>query len=332
MGQTRTVLASAAMFASLVAVVDSSTAQQAQHIPKIGSVTSLPTLQQLPAGRAFLQGMHDHGYLEGLDFTIENRTTEAKPERYAALNAELASLPVDVIVAGVCGEPLNAARRATKTIPIVVLSCNDDMVETGVIESYRHPGGNITGLSKLTPELASKRLELLKQCVPSLQRVAVIWDPDYSSFKADWRELRAGAKRLGVTLVPVEFRRPDDLDAAFEAVRRERVDGLIAFSDVVTYAFAKRVGALAAASGLPSMFAFREVPDAGALMAYGPSIPGLWYRGADYVVRILHGAKPADMPVEQPTRFDFVINMKAAKALGLTIPQSIVLQATEVIE
>ncbi len=270
-------------------------------------------------------------YLKG-DFAMEFRSTEGKPERVPQLVADLVQLPVEAILVGVCGTQLNVARRATQTIPIVVATCNDDMVETGVIASMRRPGGNVTGLSKLTPELAPKRLQLLKQTVPGIKRVAVLWNPAYSDFKADWRETLAAAQLLGLSIHPVEFRRPDDFDAAFAAIARERVDALITFSDALTYVHAKRVADLVAAAGLPAMFPFREVVDEGALMSYGPSLTGMWHRAADYVVRILKGANPAEMAIEQPTKFEFIVNLKAAKALGLAIPQSIRLQADQVLE
>lgn len=254
-----------------------------------------------------------------------------KAER-SQLYSELVQLPVDVLLVGVCGAPVGAARRATQTIPIVVATCNDDMVETGIAASMNRPGGNVTGQSKLTPELAPKRLQLLKQAVPGLKRVAVLWNPAYSDFKADWRELQGAAKFLGVSLHPFEFRRPDEIDAAFAAIARERVDALITFSDALTYFYAKQVADLATAARLPAMTPFREVTDAGALMSYGPNITGMYRRSADYVIRILKGANPAEMAIEQPTRFEFVINLKAAKALGLTIPPVMRLQADEIIE
>jgi len=276
--------------------------------------------------------MRDHGYVEGRDYVMEVRTAEGKAERYADLTAELVRVPVDVLWVGVCGAPLNAARRATQTIPIVVAACNDDLVETGIIKSMQRPGGNITGLSKLTPELAPKRLSLLKQSLPSISHVAVLWNPSYSDFKADWRELRAGAQRMGITLHSFEYRRIDELDAAFDAMRRERVEALITFSDVLTFSYARQFAEPAATARLPAMYAFGAVPDAGGLMSYGPNIPDMCRRSADYVVRILKGANPADLAIEQPTRFELVINLKTAKALGITIPQSVLLQADERIE
>jgi putative ABC transport system substrate-binding protein len=192
-------------------------AQSANHVPRIGIVSiglNATRFAQSSFGRAFLEGMREQGYEQGRDFALDVRATQGRLEGYAELNNELARLPVDVLIAIVCGEPLNAARRATQTIPIVVPACTDDMVETGVIRSYQRPGGNVTGLSKLTPELASKRLELLKRIVPGMTRVAVLWNPDYSQFTADWRELRGAAERLGVKVMSIEYRRPEEFQSA----------------------------------------------------------------------------------------------------------------------
>jgi len=276
--------------------------------------------------------MSEHGYLEGRDYVVEYRSTQGDAERFGPLTAELVRIPVDVLLVSVCGEPLNAARRATADIPIVVATCNDDMVETGIVKSLQRPGGNVTGLSKLTPELAPKRLSLLKQTVPAISRVAVLWNPGYSDFKADWRELKGAAQRIGVTLNSFEFRRPDELDTAFDTMRQQHFDALITFSDFVTYVYASRVAELSSATRLPAMYAFREVPDAGGLMSYGPSLGDMWRRSADYVVRILKGAKPADIAIEQAARFEFVVNLKTAKALGITVPRAVLLQADYIIQ
>ena len=310
------------------------TAQPTAHLPRIGfvGVSSWAEASLTSPVRGFLEGMRDHGYVEGRDYVVEYRATQGQPERFEPLTAELVRSGVAVLLVSVCGEPLNAARRVTVDLPIVVATCNDDMVETGIAKSLQHPGSNVTGLSKLTPELASKRLALLKETVPSISRVAVLWNPAYSDFKADWRELMTAAQRLGVTLNSFEFRRADELDAAFDAMRQQDFGALITFSDVVTYAFASRVAELASTGRLPAMYAFREVPDAGGLMSYGPNIVNMWRRSADYVVRILKGAKPADMAIEQPARFEFVVNLKTARALGITVPQTVLLQANSIIE
>ena len=321
--------------AALLAAIsfcDVATAQS--HVARVGLVGVRPRAEAMltPTMQGFLVGMQEHGYVEGRDYVFEYRATLGNPERFGDLAAELARLPVDVLLVPVCGAPLDAARQTSHTIPIVVATCNDDLIETGVIKSMAHPGGNVTGLSKLTPELAPKRLSLLKQTVPSIARVGVLWNPSYSAFTSDWRELHEAAERMGVTLVPFEFRRADELEAAFAAIRRERLDAFITFSDVLVYVYAERVAKLAAEAQIPAMFAFREVPDAGGLMSYGPNIVDMWRRTADYVVKILNGAKPADMPIEQPSRLELVINLKQAKALGITVPRGVLLQANEVIQ
>jgi len=320
----------------LLAVAAAATAQQNRRIPRIGYV--LPTAATWtqaslsPTVHGFLLGMRDFGYEEGRDFLMETRSAVGHPERMAELTAELVRLDVDLLLVPVCGAPLNAARKATATTPIVVATCNDDMVETGIVKSLRHPGGNITGLSKLTPELASKRLSLLKQAVPSISRVAVLWNPDYADFNADWRELDAAAKRLRVSLESFEFRDADELETAFDAMGRAHVDALMTFSDLLTYVHAARLAGLAASARLPAIYAFREVPDAGGLMSYGPNIPDMWRQSAAYVVKILKGAKPGELAIEQPRRFELVVNLKTAKALGLNVPPTVIARADEVIE
>jgi putative ABC transport system substrate-binding protein len=206
------------------------------------------------------------------------------------------------------------------------------MVETGIIASLAHPGGNVTGLSKMTPELTAKRLELLKEMVPKASRVAILWDPGYSAYLADWRELRERARTGGVTLLPFEARNVADLDRAFTAIVDARADAAITFSDTLTYNSANQVAELAARNRLPLMSPFHEVASAGGLMSYGPSVPDLFRRAAGYVDKILRGAKPADLPVEQPTKFELVINLKTAKALGLNIPMALQQRADELIE
>ena len=305
--------------------------QQTARMPRIGLVSSVPW-GSLVTHRAFVAGMRDHGYVEGRDYVMEVRNAEGKPERYGDLTAELVKLPVDVLLVGVCGAPLNAARQATHTIPIVVGSCNDDLVEAGIVKSLQRPGGNITGLSKLSPQLAPKRLSLLKQILPSISHVAVLWNPGYSDFKADWRELNTAAQRIGITLHSFEFRQIDELEAAFSTIRREHVEAIITFSDLLSFNYAKQFAERATAARLPAIYAFREVPDAGGLMSYGPNIVDMYRRSADYVVRILKGANPGDLAIEQPTRFELVINLNTAKALGITVPRSVLLQADERIE
>jgi putative tryptophan/tyrosine transport system substrate-binding protein len=325
----------AALLSTLIIAEPAANAQQVGKIPRIGLIwasTPIATWQTSPVSRGFLKGLHDHGYEPGRDIIIEFRSAEGHWERLPQIAHELVGLKVDVLVPAVCGAPLNAARAATNTIPIVVAACNDDLVETGIVASLARPGGNVTGLTKLSPELASKRLELLKEMVPWVSRVAVLWDPDYSDVTADWRELRTTASAKNVTLQPVEVRDRADLDRAFATMVQERAEALITFSDTMTYNNSARVAELALRNKLPLMSPFREIPDAGGLMSYGPSIPDLFRRAASYVDKILKGAKPADLPVEQPTKFEFLINLKTAKALGLEIPPMLLTRADEVIE
>ena len=321
---------------SLLAASLAVDAQQPVKVARIGFLGTLPTNPQYEALR---QGLHEFGYVEGRNIAIERRYSEGRDERLPGLASQLVRLKVDVIVVDACGAALNAASQATNTIPIVVAACNDDLVATGIISSLARPGGNITGLSELTPELGAKRLELLKEAVPRVKRVAVLWNPAYSErlsanfrfWSSDWTEMRAAAQVFGMTLQSVEIRGPDDFDTAFSAMTKERAEALIAFSDSLIVFHARRIADLAAKSRLPAVYASREVVDAGGLMSYGPSIAEMFRRAAVYVGKILKGAKPADLPMEQPAKFELVINLKTAKALGLTIPQSLLLRADHVI-
>jgi putative ABC transport system substrate-binding protein len=311
-------------------------AQQSAKVPRIGFLGTYPTN---PHDEALRQGLREFGYVEGQTIAIERRYFEGRAEGLADLAIQLVRLKVDVIVVDACGVPLNAARQATSTIPIVVAACNDDLVATGLISSLARPGGNITGLSELTPELGAKRLELLKEVGPKVRRVAVLWNPanserfsaNFRFWSSDWAEMRAAAQVLGMTLQSVEIRGPDDFDTAFSTMTRERADAVLAFSDPSIVFHGRRIADLAAKSRLPAMYPSREVVDAGGLMSYGPSISDMFRRAAGYVGKILKGAKPGDLPMEQPTKFELVINLKTAKTFGLTIPQSLLLRADEVI-
>jgi putative tryptophan/tyrosine transport system substrate-binding protein len=307
------------------------------RISRIGFLGTLPTSLHEEALR---QGLNESGYVEGQNITFEPRYSAGKAERLPDLAMQLVRLKVEVIVVEACGALLNAASQATSTIPIVVAACNDDLVATGLISSLARPGGNITGLSELSPELGAKRLELLKEAVPRVRRVAVLWNPVYSErfspnfrfWSSDWKEMRAAAQLLGMTLQSVEMRGPNDLDVAFSSMTRDRADGLIALSDPLIVLHRSRIAGLAAKSRLPAVYASREVVDAGGLMAYGPSTSELFRRAAAYVGKILKGAKPGDLPMEQPTKFELVINLKTAKTLRLPIPQSLLARADQVIQ
>jgi putative tryptophan/tyrosine transport system substrate-binding protein len=308
-------------------------AQQAAKIARIGYlVTSLaarPHLQE-----AFRQGLRDLGYVEGRNVVIEYRDAEGKFERLPALAAELVALKVDVIVAADGTPPALAAKRATSTLPIVFAAVADP-VTSGLVTSLARPGGNVTGLSLLTTELVGKCLEQLKQAVPGVTRVAVLWQPGVLGERTDKDMLKGAdvaARALGVRLQFVEARGPADFDRAFSDMTKTRTGALTVLPSAMFFNERRRLVDLAAKNRLPAVYPGREFVDAGGLMAYGPNAADLFRRAATYVDRILKGAKPGDLPVEQPTKFELVINLKAAKALGLTIPPPLLGRADQVIE
>jgi ABC-type uncharacterized transport system substrate-binding protein len=324
-----------ALVGNLLAAPLAAEAQQAGKTARVGHLSpgGGPLIAaRMPVAIALYGALRDLGWVEGQNLIIEWRSADGKTERLPDLARDLVRLNVDVIVVGSCGAVLDAARGATAKIPIVVATCNDDMVTAGIVASLGHPGGNITGLSKLTPELSAKRLSLLKETLPAVSRVGVLWNPDYSEFAADWRALREAARQLGITLHSVEVRRATDFDAALAGLRRERADAFMMFSDLIGFLLAREVAEAAARNRVPAIYAFREAVDARGLMSYGPNIEDMYRRAAVYVDKILRGAKPADLPIEQPSTFELVINLRTAKALGLTIPQSLLLRADQVIE
>ncbi len=282
---------------------------------------------------AFQQGMRDLGYVEGLNVVTEYRDAAGNIERLSALAAELVALNVDVIV--VAGSPaILPAKQATKVIPIVFTAASDP-VTSGLVTSLAKPGGNVTGLSLLGPELVGKRLQLLTQAVPGVSRVAVLWQPGGSGERTDMnflKEAEIAARALGLQLQVVEARRPENFDLAFSDMTRARVGSLTVLGSAMYFVERRRLVDLAAKSRLPAVYPLRDFVDAGGLMSYRPNVADLFRRAAIFVDRILKGAKPADLPVEQPTEFEFVINLKTAKALGLTVPQSLLAGAARVIE
>ena len=308
-------------------------AQQAAKAPRIGwlaaNLAPNPHLTE-----ALRQGLRDLGYVEGRSVVIEYRDAEGKIERLPALAAELVALQVDVIVAGGTPQAL-AAKQATKTIPIVFTSATDPVTD-GLVTSLARPGGNVTGLSTIsTPEIVGKRLELLKQVIPGITRVAVLWQPGGQGERTNKDMLKGAelaARALGVRLQAVETRGPEDFDRAFSDMTRARAGALTSAGGTMFFNERRRLVDLAAKNRLPAAYTQREFVDAGGLMAYGANIADLWRRAATYVDKILKGAKPGDLPVEQPTTFELVINLKTAKALGLTIPPSLLQRADEVIQ
>jgi ABC-type uncharacterized transport system substrate-binding protein len=305
-------------------------AQPVGKIPRIGLLSSFSPSDAALWHQAFRQGLRDLGWVEGKNISIEYRYAEGRNDRLPDLAADLVLLKVDIIVTAFTPDAL-ATKRATRTIPIVVASAGDP-VTTGLVESLARPGGNITGLSTMSPDLAGKRLALLKEIVPTLSSLAVLWIPQSPTSALNWKEIQLPARELGIQLHSLEVRSSNDFDKAFEDAIKARAGALAITPDPLFGRNLKRIVDFAAKSRLPSIFHVREFVDAGGLVAYGPDRSDSFRRAAGYVDKILKGAKPADLPVEQPTKFELVINAKTAKALGLTIPQALLLRADRVIE
>jgi ABC-type uncharacterized transport system substrate-binding protein len=307
-------------------------AQQAAGITRIGFLANSPTaLGHLRD--AFLQGLRDLGYVEGRNLVIEYRFAEGKLDRFPALAAELVALKVEVIVAPP-RPAAEAAKQATKTIPIVFAGVGDP-VGDGLVASLARPGGNVTGLSGLNPELVGKCLEKLKQAVPGVSRIAVLWHPggQVERVQKDMlKEAEIASRALAMRLQFIEAAGTADIDRAFQEMTTTRAEAMMVLPSNMFNNERKRLADLARKNRLPAVFQLREYVDAGGLMAYGASLADLNRRAATYVDKILKGAKPRDLPVEQPTKFELVINLKTAKALGLTIPQSVLAQADELIQ
>ncbi len=304
-------------------------AQTPPKIPRVGFIAGANPAAAEHTFGAFQQRLRELGYVEGQSIALEVRWAEGRMERIPELVAELVGLKMDILMAGISPAAL-AAKKATRTIPIVMVA--SDPVALGLVASLARPGGNVTGLSYFNEAIVAKRLELLKEFVPGLVRVAVLRNPLAASHATFWQDTEVAARQLGVALHPLDVRGPEDFEAAFAAATRGNAQALIALDDALTVAYRPRIVALAASSRLPAMYGLREVPDDGGLMSYGPSFADLFRRAATYVDKILKGAKPADLPVEQPTKFELVINRKTANALGLTVPPTLLTQADDVIE
>jgi putative ABC transport system substrate-binding protein len=306
-------------------------AQPSTKVHRIGRLVSgFPPSEPSQGRSAVQQGLHALGYVEGQNLVIEHRYAEGRPERLPDLAAELVRLQVEVIYAGGTAA-VRAAQHATRTIPIVMVTY--DAVGEGFVASLAHPGGNITGLSWLGTELPGKRLEILKETMPQSTRIAVLANPDSPGHAPQMHNLRGAAQTLGLHLHVVELRRSEEVEAAFVTMTSEGADALVVSVDpLVIEPLRGRLAALAATHRLPAMYGWRAPVEAGGLMSYGPNLFDVQRRAATYVDKILKGAKPSDLPVEQPTTFELVINLRAAKALGLTIPPAVLFQATEVIQ
>jgi putative tryptophan/tyrosine transport system substrate-binding protein len=316
--------------ALLFALGVSAEAQTTAKMPRIARLSPSSAAADAPVLEAFRQGLRDHGWIEGQNIVMEYRFSDGKPDRLPQLAAELVRLKVDVILTGATVGAL-AAKQATNTIPIVVVTTGDP-VASGLVSSLARPGGNLTGLTALGQELSGKRLQLLKEAVPGINRVAVLSNPTNPDSRFSVKDVETAAQTVGVQLQVHEVGDPNGFDGAFHAINQARADGLMVLTDAMFLTYRKRVVELSAKSRLPTMYPISEFTNAGGLMFYGASFPAMYRRAAVYVDKILKGAKPADLPVEQPTKFDFVINLKAAKQIGLTIPQWVLMRADKVIK
>ncbi len=316
-------------FGTLVAPL-TAFAQPAVKIPRIGVLNPGAPAAVSRFVEAFNLGLRDLGYVEGKNIVAERRFGDGKTERIAEFAAELVRLKVDIIVTST-DVAIAAVKRQTQTIPIVMANSTDP-VGTGFIASLARPGGSVTGLTGISPELNAKRLELLKEAVPGLSRVAIMWNPDDRGGVLDYKETENAARALRLQLQSLEVSRADDFERAFATSTTGHAEALIAVPSSLAFTNRSQLASLALKNRMPSMFGPREIADAGGLMAYGPSVTELWRRAATYVDKILKGAKPGDLPVEQPNKFELVINLKTAKALGLTLPPSLLRRADEVIQ
>jgi len=317
----------------LLALPFSVRAQQPKKVPLIGWLSNGDPATDSARVEAIRLALRELGYIEGQNIAFEYRYSEGKRDRLPQLTAELVRLKVDIILAAGGDFLIQAAMKATKTIPIVMVGAGSDPVEAGLIESLARPGGNVTGLTNLGRELGGKRLELLKEAVPKLVRVAVLYEPASPPSVIELKEyLPAAARALRLTIQPWELRAVDDFDRVFAGLKKQHPEGLYVIGSALMNANRKRIAGLALKSRLPSMYQSREAVDAGGLMSYGADQAESYRRVAYFVDRILKGTKPAELPVERPMKFDFVINLKTAKQIGVTIDPNLLARATKLIK
>ena len=308
-------------------------AQQPKNVPRIGYLSATDPVTELSRSKAIRLALHERGYIEGQNIATEYRYAQEKRDRFPDLTAELVRLKVGVLVVAGGGLLIQAAKNATKTIPIIMIGQGPDPVKAGFVESLARPGGNITGVTNLSRELGEKRLELFKEAVPKVGRVAVLYDPAVPGSVLEVKEdLPAVARTLGLTLQHWEVVTANDFVRVFAALRKDRPQGLYVLGGVPLRANVKQIVGFALKNLLPSMYNDRESVEAGGLMSYGADIADSYRRVAYYVERILKGAKPTDLPVEQPTKFEFVINLKTAKQIGLTVPPDVLARANKLIK
>jgi putative ABC transport system substrate-binding protein len=305
-------------------------AQQRAHLPRVGYLGTSSASLEPELVKAFREGLRDLGYVEGQNILIEYRWAEGNYQRFPDLVADLVNLKVDLILtAGTPGAL--AAKRATQTIPIV-MAVTGDAVGTGLVSSLARPGGNLTGLTMMVPDLEGKRLEILREVVPKLTTLVVLLNTANPLTAIQWKQTKISAKTLGIQLQPVELRRPEEFKDAFAKVARQRPDGITMVADRFLLAHRMQIVDFVAKTRLPAIYPYRDFVVAGGLMSYSPSYEDLFRRSATYVDKILKGAKPSDLPIEQPTKFELLVNMKTAKTLGVPMPPSLLLRADHVVE
>ena len=305
-------------------------AQQSVKVPRIGFLGAV-TPEDFPhLEEAFREGLREFGFVEGKTIVIAYRWAEGRAERLPEMATDLVRLKVDAIFA-ITSAAARAAKDATTTIPVVFVGVSDP-VRYGLVVSLARPGGNMTGLGHFTPELNGKRLELLKEVVPGLGRVAVLWNTGNESHEEQLKDLANPAKALGVHVRPLGVEKPEELEGAFQAMVKDHATGLVVLASSLTHRHLRRIADFAIKHRLPSVMEFSEFADAGGLLMYGPTWAGMFRRGGQLVGKILRGAKPADLPVEQPMKFEFIINLKTAKQIGLTIPPNVLARADRVIK
>jgi putative ABC transport system substrate-binding protein len=316
-----------ALLALILTTIHPVEAQQPKKVWRIGILTPDPISVRANPFEVFRQGLRELGYVEGQNIAIEIRSAEGKGDRLPVLASELISLKVDVIVTSTT-PAIQAAKLATKTIPIVTISA--DPVGTGLVASLARPGGNITGLSLLGPEISGKQLELVQETLPKIKRVGFVWDPASAALALRFKEVKIAAQTLGVQIESLEVRIPNELESVLESVTSKRVGALIVPPPIAN-AYRRQIVEFAAKKRLPAIYEETQSVEVGGLMSYGANIVDLWRRAAYYVDKILKGTKAAELPIEQPRKFEFIVNLKTAKQIGLTIPPNVLARADKVI-
>jgi putative ABC transport system substrate-binding protein len=321
-----------ALGAMLFTVSFSASAQQPKKVPRIGYLSSFDRATDSVRVEGIRRALRERGYIEGQNIAIEYRYAEGKLDRAPDLATELVRLKADIIVVSGGNSVVRATKNASKTVPIVMAGGGLDPVKEGLVESLARPGGNVTGLTNLALELGAKRLELFKEAVPKLARVAVLYDPASAALPEVKEVLPAAARALGLTVQPWELQTAEDFEKVFAALNKRRPDGLYVFGGALIRTNQKRTVDFAIKSRSPSLYYFRAAVEAGGLMYYGADVADIYRRVAYFVDRILKGAKPADLPVEQPTKFELIINLKTAKQIGVLIPPEVLARATKLIK